>query len=119
MHAEPDSSPRSATEVPPRPLPKFTLRDAMILTAATALCFALAARQAGYFVDHLLRVARHYDRLIAEAPPGNDRKLYEDQMRSERAHEPATNAIPEPSTLLSVLADVASVAACTRRRRLA
>jgi hypothetical protein len=63
---------------------RFTLSDALILVAAMAVCLALSARQAGWYVVHVLRIVRHYDQMISKTPKDQNEAHYKSYLRTER-----------------------------------
>ena len=63
---------------------RFTLSDALILVAAMAVCLAFSVRQARYYVDHVLRIASHYDQMISETPEDQNEADYKNYLRTER-----------------------------------
>jgi hypothetical protein len=66
---------------------RLTLSDALILVAAMAVCLAFSARQAGYYVIHVLRIVRHYDRMISVAPKDQNLSQYKSHLRTERNND--------------------------------
>ena len=63
---------------------RFTLSDALILVAAMAVCLAFSARQAGWYVVHVLRIVRHYDQMISKTPEDQTAAHYKSYLRTER-----------------------------------